>query len=158
MGVTINQLERRTDHEIELAVVIGRRAKNVSARDALQYVAGYTIGLDTTIRGPEERSMRKSPDTYSMLEPWFVTTEELTDPGSLGFEMRVNGEVRQSSNTRELILGVPELIEFATRFYTLEPRDVIFTGTCEGVGEVRPGDVLSLTMDRIGSLEVAVRN
>lgn len=155
-GVTINQPERRTDHEIELAVVIGRRAKDVAAKDALQYVAGYTMGLDTTIRGPEERSMRKSPDTYSMLGPWLVTPDELPDAGALDFELRVNGQLRQSSNTRELILGVPELIEFATRFYTLEPGDVIFTGTCEGVGEVRPGDSISLNMSGIGAVQIAV--
>jgi 2-keto-4-pentenoate hydratase/2-oxohepta-3-ene-1,7-dioic acid hydratase in catechol pathway len=156
-GVPIIQPDRRTDHEVELAVVIGRSAKNVSADDALAFVAGYTIGLDITIRGPEERSMRKSPDGYAVLGPWLVTADELPDPGSLTLELSVNGETRQRSNTRDLIIGVAGLIEFATRFYTLHPGDVLYTGTPEGVGPVKAGDTMVARIGSIGEMRVTAR-
>ncbi|MFM0287948.1 fumarylacetoacetate hydrolase family protein [Paraburkholderia megapolitana] len=157
-GVALRKLDRRNDHEVELAVVIGKRASNVSRRDALNYVAGYCIGLDITIRGPEERSFRKSPDSYTVLGPWLVTSDELTDPTGLGFSISVNGEKRQQSNTSELILGVVELIEFASSFYTLLPGDVIITGTPEGVGPIYPDDSMHAEFDGIGSMTVAVRS
>ena len=93
-GIELIHLDRRNDHEIELAVIIGKPARNVSAIDALNYVAGYCIGLDITIRGPEERSFRKSPDTYTVLGPWLVTADELKDPSRLAFTIAVNDEVR----------------------------------------------------------------
>ncbi|SOE92579.1 ureidoglycolate lyase [Burkholderia sp. D7] len=157
-GVALRKLDRRNDHEVELAVVIGKSASNVSRNDALNYVAGYCIGLDITIRGPEERSFRKSPDSYMVLGPWLVTSDELTDPTNLGFSISVNGEKRQQSNTSELILGVAELIEFASSFYTLLPGDVIITGTPEGVASIRPGDSMYAEFDGIGSMTVAVRS
>jgi 2-keto-4-pentenoate hydratase/2-oxohepta-3-ene-1,7-dioic acid hydratase in catechol pathway len=156
-GVQIIQPDRRTDHEVELAVVIGRIARNISAADAASYVAGYSIGLDITIRGPEERSMRKSPDTYSVLGPWLVTADELPDPAGLTLELAVNGELRQRSNTSDLIIGMAGLIEFATRFYTLHPGDVLYTGTPEGVGPVRSGDVMLARIEGIGEMRVAAR-
>ncbi|HVA93977.1 MAG TPA: fumarylacetoacetate hydrolase family protein, partial [Candidatus Dormibacteraeota bacterium] len=107
--VLIAHLDRRTDHEVELAVVIGKQAKSVSRKDALDFVAGYCIGLDITIRGSEERSLRKSLDTYTVLGPWMVTPDQLPDPSSLDLSITVNGEPRQKANTRDLILGVPEL-------------------------------------------------
>lgn len=157
-GETIEliHLDRRNDHEIELAVIIGKTARKVSAADALGYVAGYCIGLDITIRGPEERSFRKSPDSYTVLGPWLVTADELKDPSSLAFTIAVNGEIRQDANTDDLVLGVPELIEFASSFYTLHPGDVILTGTPQGVGPVRPGDVLLAKIDKIGEMRVNV--
>jgi 2-keto-4-pentenoate hydratase/2-oxohepta-3-ene-1,7-dioic acid hydratase in catechol pathway len=157
-GVRINQPQRRTDHEIELAVVIGRTAKDVLAKNALAYVAGYTMALDITIRGPEERSMRKSPDGYTVLGPWLVTADEIADPGTLDFELQVNGVRRQQSNTADLILGVAELIEFATRFYTLHPGDVLLTGTPEGVSPILPGEEMHARMDGIGEMRVKVLN
>ena len=156
-GIAVRKPDRRTDHEVELAFVIGSRASNVSRVDAMQYVAGYAIGLDITIRGSEDRSLRKSPDSYSVLGPWLVTVDEIPDPGALDLEISVNGQQRQKSNTRHLILGVPELIELASSFYTLEPGDVVFTGTPEGVSPIEPGDRIVATIDRIGSMEVAVR-
>ncbi len=156
-GIAVRKPDRRTDHEVELAFVIGRRASNVSSAEALAYVAGYAIGLDITIRGSEDRSLRKSPDSYSVLGPWLVTADEIADPGSLDLEISVNGEQRQKSNTRYLILGVPELIELASSFYTLEPGDVIFTGTPEGVSPIEPGDRIAATIDRIGTMDVSVR-
>ncbi|QRX81810.1 fumarylacetoacetate hydrolase family protein [Glaciimonas sp. PAMC28666] len=156
-GVALRKLDRRNDHEVELAVVIGRAASNVTRAAALDYVAGYCIGLDITIRGPEDRSFRKSPDSYTVLGPWLVTADELTDPGTLDFSISVNGEIRQNSNTGDLILGVQQLIEFASSFYTLQPGDVIITGTPEGVSPILPGDIMVARMDGIGEMTVAVR-
>ena len=156
-GIAVCQLDRRTDHEVELAIVIGRRGRNITRGDALNYVAGYSVGLDVTIRGSEDRSFRKSPDTYSVLGPWLVTPDDVPDPGVLELELSVNGERRQKSNTRYLILGVPELIELASSFYTLYPGDVIFTGTPEGVSPIQPGDEVVASIERVGSLHVRVR-
>ncbi|MBI2186611.1 MAG: fumarylacetoacetate hydrolase family protein [Acidobacteria bacterium] len=156
-GVVICKPERRTDHEVELAVVIGRQASRVAAAEALDYVAGYTIGLDISIRGSEDRSLRKSPDSYTVLGPWLVTADEIPNPGTLDLQITVNGELRQKSNTRYMILGVPELIEMASSFYTLHPGDVILTGTPEGVSPIEPGDRIVATVEGIGTMEVAVR-
>ena len=155
-GVRLVHLERRNDHEVELAVVIGKRGRNIAAADALGFVAGYCIGLDMTIRGPEERSLRKSPDSYTVLGPWLVTADEIADPGSLSLSISVNGSERQKANTADLILGVPELIAWASSFYTLHPGDVLLTGTPQGVAPVRPGDVMQASLERVGTMRVAV--
>ena len=156
-GIAVRKPDRRTDHEVEVAFVIGKRASNVSRTEALAYVAGYTIGLDITIRGSEDRSLRKSPDSYSVLGPWLVTADEIPDPGALDLEISVNGQMRQRSNTRYMILGVPELVELASSFYTLEPGDVVFSGTPEGVAPIEPGDRIVATVAKIGTMEVRVR-
>jgi 2-keto-4-pentenoate hydratase/2-oxohepta-3-ene-1,7-dioic acid hydratase in catechol pathway len=155
-GVKLVHTDRRNDHECELAVVIGKAAKNVKAAQAMDHVAGYCIGLDMTIRGPEERSLRKSPDSYCVLGPWFVTRDEVPDPGQLALKITVNGEVKQDAHTSDLILSVAQLIEWGSSFYTLHPGDVILTGTPQGVGPVRPGDTMVATIERIGSMQVAV--
>jgi len=156
-GIAVVKPDRRTDHEVELVVVIGRPARHVARADALRYVAGYCIGLDVSIRGSEDRSFRKSPDSYSVLGPWLVTADDIPDPGDLDLQISVNGVLRQKSNTRYLILGVPELIELASSFYTLYPGDVIFTGTPEGVSPIQPGDAVSASIDRIGTMDVRIR-
>ena len=156
-GVTLVHTDRRNDHEVELAVVIGREGKDIAAADALEFVAGYCIGLDMTIRGTEDRSFRKSPDSYTVLGPWLVTADEIPDPGALDVSISVNGTERQKANTRELILSVPELIAWASSFYTLYPGDVLLTGTPQGVGPVRPGDVMVASISRIGEMRVTVR-
>jgi 2-keto-4-pentenoate hydratase/2-oxohepta-3-ene-1,7-dioic acid hydratase in catechol pathway len=155
-GVKLVHTDRRNDHEVELALVIGRSAKNVSAAAAPDYIAGYCIGLDMTIRGPEERSLRKSPDSYCVLGPWLVTPDEVGDPGKLQVSIAVNGEPRQDASTSDLILGVAQLIAWGSTFYTLHPGDVILTGTPQGVGPVRPGDTMRARIDRIGAMQVKV--
>lgn len=156
-GISIRFPDRRTDHEIELAVIIGKAADRVLASRAMEHVAAYSIGLDITTRGPEERSLRKSSDSYSILGPWIVTPDEIKDPGNLDLELTVNGQARQAANTRDLILTIPELIEFASKFYTLHPGDVLMTGTPEGVGPIKAGDLIRARIQDVGSMEVAVR-
>lgn len=156
-GIALEKLDRRSDHEVELAVVIGREARHVTRADALAHVAGYCIGLDITIRGSEERSLRKSVDTYTVLGPYMVTADEVGSPDDLDLRLSVNGELRQHSNTRFLIKKVAELIEFASSFYTLHPGDVLMTGTPEGVAPIYPGDTIEATISRIGTMRVGVR-
>jgi 2,4-didehydro-3-deoxy-L-rhamnonate hydrolase len=156
-GVTVRMRERRHDHEAELAVVIGRECRDVRREAALDCVAGYAVALDMTVRGSEDRSFRKSPDTYSVLGPWLITRDEVTDPGQLNLWLQVNGQDRQRTNTRNLIFDVPRLIEYASSFYTLFPGDIIMTGTPEGVGPVVPGDVIEAGIDGVGTMRVRVR-
>jgi 2-keto-4-pentenoate hydratase/2-oxohepta-3-ene-1,7-dioic acid hydratase in catechol pathway len=156
-GIALRKLDRRNDHEVELAVVIGREADNAPASEAMKYIAGYAIGLDVTIRGSEDRSLRKSPDSYAVLGPWLVTADEIPNPCDLNLSLSVNGETRQNSNTRHMLLGPAQLIEFASSFYKLYPGDVILTGTPEGVSPIRPGDIITASIEKIGSMQVKVR-
>jgi 2-keto-4-pentenoate hydratase/2-oxohepta-3-ene-1,7-dioic acid hydratase in catechol pathway len=155
-GVKLVHTDRRNDHEVELAIVIGKKGRNIAAKDATSHIAGYCIGLDMTIRGTEDRSFRKSPDSYCVLGPWLVTPDEVGDPGVLEIEIAVNGETKQKANTRDLILSVPALIEWASSFYTLHPGDVLLTGTPQGVGPVRPGDTMEASLQRVGKMRVSV--
>jgi 2-keto-4-pentenoate hydratase/2-oxohepta-3-ene-1,7-dioic acid hydratase in catechol pathway len=148
--------DRRIDHEIELALVIGRKGFRIAEAGALAHVAGYMIGLDMTIRGTEDRSFRKSLDTFTVLGPHVVTADEIDDPGNLDFEITVNGESRQKSNTKLLIWNVQKLIAYASKAYTLYPGDVIMTGTPEGVAPVAPGDVMHAVFEKIGEMSVKV--
>ncbi|WP_233809577.1 fumarylacetoacetate hydrolase family protein [Paraburkholderia sp. HP33-1] len=155
-GVQLRFPERETHHEIELGVVIGMRASHVSEKDALSYVAGYAIALDMTIRGNEDRSFRKSVDSYSVLGPWLTTVDEIADPQALALSLSVNGSVRQQSNTSNMIMGIARQISWASSYYTLLPGDIIMTGTCEGVGRVVAGDVMQATIEGLGSITVEV--
>jgi 2-keto-4-pentenoate hydratase/2-oxohepta-3-ene-1,7-dioic acid hydratase in catechol pathway len=156
-GITLGHTDRRNDHEIEIAIIIGKTAKNVAYDDALDIVAGYAIGLDNTVRGVEDRSLRKSLDSYAVLGPWMTTADEIGDPDDLDFSISVNGEVRQNSNTKYLIFNCRKLIEYASKFYTLYPGDILMTGTPQGVGPIEPGDRLVCKVDIIGQMEVEVR-
>jgi 2,4-diketo-3-deoxy-L-fuconate hydrolase len=155
-GVKLRFLDRRTDHEMELGVIIGKRANNIAEADALNYVAGYCIALDMVIRGTEDRSFRKSIDTYSVAGPWMVTADEIADPANLNFSLSVNGEVRQKSNTQYMIMGLKRQISWASQWYALEPGDIIMSGTCEGVSRVVPGDVMHCEIETIGAMDVPI--
>jgi 2,4-diketo-3-deoxy-L-fuconate hydrolase len=148
--------ERRTDHEMELGIVIGKKASNIREEDALSYVAGYAIALDMVVRGSQDRSMRKSVDTYAVLGPWLVTADEVPDPTALDFSLAVNGVVKQKSNTRQMIMSIRRQIQFASEYYTLLPGDIIMTGTCSGVSQVKPGDVMHCEIDKVGAMDVRV--
>ena len=156
-GVALHFTDRRNDHEVEVSVIIGKEGKNISRDKALDYVAGYAIGLDMTVRGTEERSLRKAIDSYSVLGPWLVTADEIDNPDDLDFTITVNDEARQKSNTNLLIFDIRRLIEYGSTFYTLYPGDVIMTGTPEGVGPVKPGDVMHCWVDKLGTMDVPVR-
>jgi 2-keto-4-pentenoate hydratase/2-oxohepta-3-ene-1,7-dioic acid hydratase in catechol pathway len=155
-GVKQRFEDRRNDHEAELAVIIGRQGSQIPRARAFDYIAGYAIGLDMTVRGPQFQCFRKSIDTYAVLGPWMVTADELTDPGDLDFQLAVNGELRQQSNTRYLIFDIAQLIEFAASYYTLYPGDIIMTGTPAGVGPVKVGDTMFIEFSQIGSMTVKV--
>ncbi len=156
-GVATVHQDRRNDHEIELVAIIGKTAHNVTYENALEHVAAYCIGLDMTVRGAEERSMRKSLDSYTVLGPYLTTSDEIGDPHDLDLVLTVNGEPRQSNNTAKLLVKVRELIVWASSYYTLHPGDVIMTGTPDGVGPVVPGDVIDARIDKLGSMQVKVR-
>lgn len=157
------------DYEAEFAFVVGKRARNVSQADALQYVAGYTIVNDVSYRDLQRRTLQwlqgKTVDGSAPMGPWLVTTDELTDPSGLEVVLTVNGEERQRSNTKNLVFTVPYLVEFLSGLMTLEPGDVILTGTPGGVGVARnpqaflkDGDVVRIEIDGIGTLENKVKS
>jgi len=156
-GVALRFPDRRNDHEVEVAIIIGKGGNRIARERAMDHVAGYSIGLDMTVRGPEDRSLRKSIDSYAVLGPWLVTKDEIEDPGNIEFSIAVNGEIRQKSSTRYLIYDIPKLIEYASSFYALHPGDVILTGTPEGVGPVKPGDVMHCEVEGVGAMDVRVR-
>lgn len=146
----------RTDQEAELGVVIGRRASHVPAADALAYVFGYTCLLDITVRSGEDRSTRKSFDTFTPIGPWVVTADAVPDPGDLQLDCWVGTEHRQHTTTRDLIYSVPELIAYTSSVMVLEPGDVIATGTPAGVGSLSDGDRIVVRISGVGQLEVGV--
>jgi len=157
-GIPLRFSDRRNDYEAEVCMIIGKQGTDISQDVAFDYVAGYCLGLDMTLRGSEDRSFRKSCDGYSVLGPWFTTADEVADPADLPLVLKVNGETRQDGNTRDLIYNMPRLIEFASAFYTLCPGDVYYTGTPEGVGPVKPGDVITCkSTPALGELKIDVR-
>lgn len=148
--------DRRFDHEGELAFVISRTARDVPAGQALDYIFGYTALMDITMRGGEDRSTRKSFDTFTPLGPWLVTPDEFGDPRDAELRLSVNGSVRQHGNTAELIWAVPDLLAYVSSVMTLVPGDVVSTGTPAGVGPIAAGDLVELEISRIGQLAVSV--
>ncbi len=155
------------DYEAELAVVIGRTTKGVAAEKALQYVAGYMPLNDVSARewqfGDRQWVRGKSCDTFCPTGPWLTTRDEVPDPQTLAICARVNGETRQNSNTSKMIFRIPQLIEFITASITLEPGDIIATGTPEGVGAFRKppvflkaGDVVEVQIEGLGVLRNTV--
>ena len=167
--VQLHPDSRKIDYEGELAVVIGRAAKGVAAEDARRYIAGYTIYNDVSERKPfmtehvEQMNplsfwYTKSFDTFGPTGPWLVTQDEIPDPQNLTIRVKVNGEERQNCHTGKMIFSVYQLIAFLTSFLTLEPGDVISTGTPAGVGSatgrfLEPDDTVEISIDGVGALE-----
>ncbi len=158
-----SRLTRKVDAEAELAVVIGKTAREVDASRALDHVFGYTCGNDVSARDLQFSDGQwvrgKSLDRFCPLGPVLVTADEIPDPQDLEIACRVNGEIRQRSNTREMIFPVAELVAYCSRAFTLEPGDVILTGTPDGVGVFRDpplfladGDVVEVEIEGIGTL------
>lgn len=156
-------ITERVDWEVELAAVIGRRLRNVSVEDALDGVFGYTVANDVSARdvqfGDGQWVRGKSLDTFCPVGPSIVTADEIADPQALKLATRVNGETVQDSSTAEMVFGVAELIAFCSRSFTLEPGDLLLTGTPWGCGEfmdpvrsLHPGDVVETEVEGIGTL------
>lgn len=157
-------VSQAVDYEAELAVVIGRRAKGVSEAEAAQHVFGYTVANDVSARDWQQHSptftMGKSFDTHGPIGPWIVTADEIPEPHGLQVRCQVNGELRQDSDTSKLIYNVWQQIAYLSTAFTLEPGDLIATGTPEGVGVARtppvflqPGDVVRCEVEKIGAIE-----
>jgi 2-keto-4-pentenoate hydratase/2-oxohepta-3-ene-1,7-dioic acid hydratase in catechol pathway len=157
-------LTEEADYETELAVVIGRRARRVARADALDHVFGYAVANDVTARDWQRKDAQfdraKGFDTFLPIGPWITTADEVADPQALPVRTHVNGELRQDSSTAEMVFGVAELIEFLSRGMTLEPGDVIITGTPHGVGFamdpprfLAPGDIVRCEIVGLGAIE-----
>ena len=161
------ELTEKGDYEVELAVIIGKMTRGVSEQDALDSVFGYTVGNDVSARdwqradGQFDRS--KSFDTFCPIGPWITTADEVPDPQGLALKSWINGELRQDSSTKEMLFGVAHLIHYLARGMTLEPGDVLLTGTPRGVGSaikpprfLVPGDVVECEVEGLGRLRNAV--
>lgn len=161
---------KKVDYEAELVVIIGKRARRVSEADAHKYVAGYCCGHDVSARDWQlgrpggQWLLGKTADTFAPIGPWLVTADEVTDPHDLKIALRLNGETMQNSSTKEFIFGIDKLIAHLTQLVTLEPGDLIFTGTPPGVGGARkppvwlkPGDVCEVEIEGLGILRNPVR-
>jgi 2-keto-4-pentenoate hydratase/2-oxohepta-3-ene-1,7-dioic acid hydratase in catechol pathway len=154
------------DYEVELVVVMGKVARNVSEADALSYVFGYCTGNDFTARDLQSRSSQwmlgKSLDNSGPIGPYLVTADQVPNPNALKIECQVNGEVRQSSNTSDMVFNCASLVSYISKHFTLKPGDLIFTGTPEGVISgypkekqvwLKPGDRLTSTIEKLGELQ-----
>ncbi len=155
---------KKVHHEVELAVIIGRRGKNISREEAMKHVLGYTIFLDITARDLQEEARRKGMpwsickgfDTFAPIGPRIVPANKV-DPHNLEIGLKVNNELRQKSNTSEMLFKIPEIIEYISSIMTLEVGDIIATGTPEGVGELKDGNVVEAWIQDIGVLRERVR-
>lgn len=148
--------DRRTDHEAEIAYVVGREAKDVPAEEASNYIFGYLALMDITVRGKEDRPWRKSFDTFTPIGPWIVTSDEIENPNDLQMNLWVNEEIRQSASTSDLIYDCYRFFEAASKVMTLKPGDIITTGTPEGVAPITEGDTVRINIERIGEFSVSV--
>lgn len=155
---------REVHHEVELVVVIGREGKHISAEEALDYVAGYALGLDMTARDLQQKAkaaghpwtVSKGFDTFAPLGP-VVPASVVSDPQQVQLRLKVNGVVRQDGTTADMVFSVAQLIAYCSEIFTLQPGDLLFTGTPEGVGPVQAGDVLEAESDVLPPLRVRVQ-
>lgn len=148
--------DREIHHECELGIVIGKRGRGIEPADSSQFIFGFTCLLDMVVRGSEERVMRKSYDTFCPTGPWITTADEITDLAAITMSLKVNGELRQSASTRDLIVSIPDMIAMSSAVMTLEPGDIIATGTPAGVGQVKEGDVLEIVIEGVGAMTLPV--
>jgi 5-oxopent-3-ene-1,2,5-tricarboxylate decarboxylase/2-hydroxyhepta-2,4-diene-1,7-dioate isomerase len=155
-----DEVNKRVDHEVELAFIISKNCKNVSKQDAYDYIFGYSVFLDMTARNMQvnDRNIKlpwyrsKNFDTFGPIGPKIISHDEMSDPHNLNIELKVNGEIRQSSNTKYLLFKIPDIIEYISQFLTLEEGDIVATGTPGGVGAVLPGDKIEASIERIGTI------
>ncbi len=162
--VELPSLSKVVHHEVELAVIIGKQAERISSQEWEKYVYGYAIFLDITARDlQEEAKRRREPwtvskgfDTFGPISP-VTPKNRVTDPHRLDISLKKNGELKQDSNTSHMIFKIPLILEYASKIMTLEPGDILSTGTPEGVGEIQDGDRLEAKIDELGSLSVSAR-
>jgi len=147
---------REIHHECELGIIIGRQARNIKSSDWKSYVFGYACLLDMVVRGREERVIRKAYDTFCPVGPWITTADEVNDPTSLEMNLWVNDELKQHANTRDLVLDIPGMITTAAAVMTLYPGDIIATGTPQGVGPVKDGDRVKISIEQVGEMTLNV--
>lgn len=148
----------RVDFEVELAFIIKNRCKYVPADKAYEHILGYTVFNDITARKMQARDIisqlpwfrSKSFDTFGSIGPRIV--EDIVDPHNLNIELKVNGEVKQFSNTKFLLFKIPEILEYITNNLTMEPGDIVATGTPGGIGPIKPGDTIEASIEKIGTL------
>jgi len=156
-GILLGRPDRACRHEIELAVIIGSATGPVAPERAMECVAGYCIGLDMTLSGDEDRGLRKSADSFTVLGPWLTTADEVSRPGGLGIELHVSGGLRQRGSTAAMTHDIARLISAASGLVSWQPGDVLLTGSPAGSAPVVPGDVLDCRIDGLGSMSVQVR-
>ncbi|TET57387.1 MAG: FAA hydrolase family protein [Promethearchaeota archaeon] len=150
----------RVDYEVELAFIIKDRCKYVPKEDVYNHILGYTVFNDITARKMQAKDIvsklpwfrSKSFDTFGPIGPRIVDTDEIKDPHNLNINLKLNGEIKQSSNTKHLLFKIPELLEYISTILTLEPGDIIATGTPSGIGSMQPGDLIEATIEKIGTL------
>ncbi|MBN2090496.1 fumarylacetoacetate hydrolase family protein [candidate division KSB1 bacterium] len=150
----------RVDHEVELAVIIGKTGKSIPESNAMDYVAGYTIVNDVTARDRQFAEIKASQpwflskglDTFGPIGPYLVPKDQIPDPHKLDITLKINGEIKQKSNTSNMIFSIPELIAFISRFMTLNCGDIISTGTPEGISPLKDGDIVEAEIPEIGIL------
>ena len=147
---------RELHHECELGVIIGKGGRHISTADAVSHVFGYCCLIDCTIRGNEERVMRKSYDTFTPIGPAIVTRDEVGDGANLDMKLWVNDDLRQNANTKDLLVDIPNMIAMASSVATLEPGDLIASGTPAGVGPIRAGDKVTIEIERVGRMTIPV--
>jgi 5-oxopent-3-ene-1,2,5-tricarboxylate decarboxylase/2-hydroxyhepta-2,4-diene-1,7-dioate isomerase len=151
----------RIDHEVELAFIIKRKCKNIPAKQAYENILGYTIFLDLTARDMQikDRNVNlpwyrsKNFDSFGPIGPRIISRNEIEDPHNLKIELKINGEIKQSSNTKYMIFKIPEILEYISKFVTLEKDDIIATGTPSGISPIQPGDIIEAFIEKIGVIK-----
>lgn len=157
-------LEGRVDHEAELALIIGKQGKNISENEAFEYLAGYTIINDVTARDMQKIDLdnsnpwfrSKSLDTFAPLGPFIIPADEIEDPHKLKIKLKVNNRIKQDASTSDMIFKIPQILAYISKYMTLQPGDIIATGTPEGVSEIKHGDNIEISISKLGVLKNTV--
>ena len=159
--ILYNNLDyNQVDHEVELAFIISQNCKNIQAEHGYEYVEGYTVFLDITARKMQisDRNINlpwyrsKNFDSFGPIGPKIVNFNEIEDPHNLNIQLKINGEIRQQSNTKHMIFKIPEILEYLSKFITLSPGDIVATGTPSGVGPIQPEDIIEASIEKIGTI------
>ena len=163
-SIVIPAMSADVHHEVELVVLIGKTGKHIPEQEAMSYIAGYAVGLDMTARDIQAKakkagapwSVAKGFDTFAAIGS-FVGVDAVSDVDNVDIRLTINGTVRQDGNTRDMVFKLPTLIAYASRIFTLQPGDLLFTGTPEGVGPVQEGDTLTASISGLPSLTIGVK-